>query len=425
MPSHTTSNRLPAVVTRVTSIGHAPTDTSSAKTRKTVSTQTAVITTVVVIPWTIFYYAIGIPQAAAIPTFYVIASLFGLWWLSLTKDDRVLRYSQLAMFLVLPALVHIALGGFANSSAVIIFGAIVAVGAMSFADVRRPGVWFALFTAIVLIMVPLDPVLRDRAPYVPPGVITTFFAVNILSTSLMTFLALAVYVRARDRLEGELADERARSDQILHNVLPGSIADRLKDGEQPIADRFDQVGVLMADIIDFTPLSEQLSADKLVAGLNSLFAAFDVAARAVGVEKVKTIGDAYMAITGAPDGEPNVAALGHLALAMREAATRTSIGRRSGITLRIGIDAGPVVAGVIGESRFLYDVYGDAVNTASRMESTAAPNTIQVTERAAALMGDAFRFSPVQPVEIKGKGIVLTRHLEARIEGDPRRQRPS
>jgi adenylate cyclase len=402
------------VLTSVASMGFASEDDDRRRMEKRVLTFTAVFTAAVVTPWTLFYYAIGIPGAAAVPTAYVVATILGVTHLWATKDDRWLRRSQLAMFLVLPPLVHVALGGFANSSAVILFAAAAPVGALSFSRVGRPWLVFAAFVAIVAAMVPLERVLEAHAPRLDPWVITLFFAVNIVSVATIVFVAMRAYVRSRDRLAAALAEERDRSDRILRNVLPGPIADRLIAGEHPIADRFDEVGVLIADIVDFTSLSETLSADELVHDLNELLADFDALADDLGVTKVKTIGDAYLAITGGPGGEADLDALARFALGLRELAAAHAIGARSGVRMRIGLDVGPVVAGVIGESRFLWDVYGETVNTASRMESTAPPGTIQVTDRLADGLTAAFRVAPRGIVDIKGMGPVHTSFLEAR-----------
>jgi guanylate cyclase len=381
---------------------------------KTVLTFTAVFTAAVVTPWAVFYYAIGIPPAAAVPTAYVLATIAGLAHLRSTRDDRWFRRSQLAMFLTLPPLVHVALGGFANSSAVILFAASAPIGALSFSRVGRPWLVFAAFVAIVVGMVPLEPVLQAGAPRLDAWVVTLFFAVNIVSVATIVFVAMRAYVRSRDRLASALADERDRSDRILRNVLPGPIADRLVEGEHPIADRFDEVGVLIADIVDFTSLSETMSADRLVHDLNELLAAFDALADRLGVTKVKTIGDAYLAITGGPGGPADLPSLADFALGLRDLAAAHAIGGRSTVRLRIGLDVGPVVAGVIGDSRFLWDVYGETVNTASRMESTATPGTIQVTDRIADALTTGFRVSPRGITDVKGIGPMHTWYLEAR-----------
>jgi adenylate cyclase len=406
--------RAASVLAAVASLGVGAEDDDGRRMEKTVLTFTAVFTAVVVTPWTLFYYAIGVPLAAAVPTAYVLVTIAGLAHLRATGDDRWFRRSQLAMFLTLPPLVHMALGGFANSSAVIIFGSAAPVGALSFTRVRHPWLVFGAFVAVVVAMVPLESVLQANAPRLDGWVVTLFFAVNIVSVATIVFVAMRSYVRSRDRLAAALAEERDRSDRILRNVLPGPIADRLVAGEHPIADRFDEVGVLFADIVDFTSLSETMSADELVDGLNELLGAFDALADRLGVTKVKTVGDAYLAITGGPGGEADVESLADFALGLRDLAAAHAIGGRAAVQLRVGLDMGPVVAGVIGESRFLWDVYGETVNSASRMESTAPPGSIQMTERVAEAVGTRFLVRPRGIVEIKGMGAVRTSFLEAR-----------
>jgi guanylate cyclase len=226
------------------------------------------------------------------------------------------------------------------------------------------------------------------------------------------YLLTLVYVQARIRLADELAKERERSERLLLNVLPAPIAARLIDGEKPIADQYDSVAILFADIVDFTPVSENLSPDELVQSLNSIFSKFDEIASAHGVEKIKTIGDAYMVMSGAPDPGKDVKDLAAVALAIRDAAATQTLGNGGPVSIRLGMDVGPVVAGVIGESRFIYDVYGDTVNTASRMESNGLPNKIQVTGRVAEQLDDQFLVTERGPIEIKGKGTVTTYFLE-------------
>lgn len=397
---------------RFTDIAIHPDDDSEVRVRKRLVAVTPLITVLAVAPWTVFYYVIGIPQAAMIPTFYIIASLALFGVMARTNDDRLMRTSQLLMFLFLPPLVHIALGGFANSSAVVIYAAVGPLGAVSFAESRRPLLWAVGFAAILAVLVPFDAALADRAPDVPDLLRSAFFAANIATTTFIAALALIAYVKARNRLARDLEDERARTDQLLRNVLPASIAERLKGGERPIADRHERVGVLFADIVDFTPLAEGMSANELVDGLNAVFSEFDDLVRSWGLEKIKTIGDAYMVVSGGPNAASSVDDLARLAIAMREVAAQASLGARHGLAMRFGMDVGPVVAGVIGESRFLYDVYGDAVNTASRMESNGVPGRIQVTERVVAALDPGFVLEERGVIDIKGKGPTATWFLE-------------
>ncbi|MGI9665886.1 MAG: adenylate/guanylate cyclase domain-containing protein [Acidimicrobiia bacterium] len=399
---------------RLPDIGVAPGDDADLRLQKRAVTMAGLITCLVVLPWTIFHYILGNPQVAIIPTFYMVATLLTLAHFAKYKRITSVQYQQLGMFLVLPVLVHIALGGYVNSSGVVMFSAVVAVGAVSFADSRHPWVWFGLFAGLVIVLVPLDPTLRQWAPELPEWVIISFFAANIISVALISFLSLLTYVRSRNRLAADLEVERERSDRLLLNVLPESIAQRLKDGEHPIADRHEHVGVLFCDIVDFTPLSEQLPADDLVASLNGLFSKFDTLADERGLQKVKTIGDAYMVVSGAPDPGPGLDPLADLALEMLATASTSTLGQRSGVAMRFGMDVGPLVAGVIGESRFIYDVYGDTVNTASRMESNGVPGRVQLSERAARELEQTFEIEPRGEIDIKGKGPTPTFFLGAR-----------
>jgi len=207
----------------------------------------------------------------------------------------------------------------------------------------------------------------------------------------------------------ELSDEKQTSERLLLNVLPQPIADRLKSGEGLIVDRFDAVSVLFADIVGFTSLSSRIPPEQLVTMLNELFSTFDKLAEKHGLEKIKTIGDAYMVVAGIPQPVANHAhAITHMALDMLHAVDDFAKREKSELTIRIGIHTGPVVAGVIGQKKFIYDLWGDTVNTASRMESHGVPARIHVTATTYQLLRDTFELEPRDPIEIKGKGRMQT-----------------
>jgi adenylate cyclase len=211
--------------------------------------------------------------------------------------------------------------------------------------------------------------------------------------------------RLLDRLMGDLEAERARSQRLLLNILPQPIIDRLNAGERLIADRYDDVAVVFGDIVGFTEIASSLPAATLVTSLNALFSAFDAACAEFGVEKIKTIGDAYMAAAGLPGtSNDHVRAAADLTLAMRSAVEAAGAPWR----IRIGLHSGPVIAGVIGTSKFVYDLWGDAVNVASRLESSAPPGRIQVSEQVAMALGDTFELEPRGEIELKGKGATKT-----------------
>jgi class 3 adenylate cyclase len=226
--------------------------------------------------------------------------------------------------------------------------------------------------------------------------------------------------RALDRANRLLLAERERSERLLLNVLPGPIATRLKQGDEVIADRFPEVTVLFADLVDFTRRSRDTAPEEVVRVLDDLFTAFDRLAERLGLEKIKTIGDAYMVVGGLPEPRPDHAqAVAEMALALREEVVEHRDPAGQPLALRIGIDSGPVVAGVIGRRKFSYDLWGDTVNTASRMESTGTAGCIQVTERAYRRLCDGYVFECRGPVQVKGKGELVTWFLVAR-DGRPR-----
>ncbi|MBV8757368.1 MAG: hypothetical protein JO257_08845 [Deltaproteobacteria bacterium] len=222
--------------------------------------------------------------------------------------------------------------------------------------------------------------------------------------------------RRRDFLKKrQLEEERAKSDALLLNILPPSIAERLKRGEQPIADRFDEVTVLFADVVNFTPLAERLTPERLVEVLNLIFSTFDRITQEHALEKIKTIGDAYMVVGGAPTVRPDHArAVAALALALRDAVQTIAVGELEGLAVRIGVHTGPVVAGVIGQRKFSWDLWGDTVNTASRMESHGIAGEIQVSAAVVDRLEGAHRLSPRGEIDVKGKGRMPAWLLESR-----------
>jgi class 3 adenylate cyclase len=212
-----------------------------------------------------------------------------------------------------------------------------------------------------------------------------------------------------------LETERQRSESLLLNVLPRPIADRLKRGETTIVDSLPAVTVLFADLAGFTTLSTQVSSVELVRLLDDIFSAFDGLAEAQGLEKIKTIGDAYMVVGGLPTPRPDHAeAVAEVALNMLAHIEKAYASLRTPIRIRIGVNTGPVIAGIIGRHKFNYDLWGDTVNIASRMESHSLPGRIQVTAATHALLEAKYVFEPRGVIEVKGKGRLKTWFLQGR-----------
>lgn len=220
---------------------------------------------------------------------------------------------------------------------------------------------------------------------------------------------------ALEQANADLARERERSERLLHVVLPHAIAERLKSGPQVIADVHADVTVLFADMSGFTELTSRCSPREIVELLDEIFACFDELAATHGIEKIKTIGDAWMAVAGLPEPRPDhVEAMADLALELVRAFDELATRRQLPTRLRIGLHTGPVVAGVIGRDRYAYDLWGDTVNLASRMESHGEPGRVHLTATTAARLGDAFDIVDRGDIVVKGKGPVRTAFLVGR-----------
>jgi len=280
------------------------------------------------------------------------------------------------------------------------------LGAALFQDHRRTRYWFGAYLGCVVLLIVLDPMLRVHALPLSATLSAAVLAMNILGLTVVAFLGLQFFVQQLDR-------EYSRSESLLDNVLPRSIAARLKGGESTIADGFDSVSILFADLVGFTRASTLMKPEIMVAYLNDAFSVFDRLVEKRGLEKIKPIGDAYMVVGGLGQGPQDVVpVIADLAMDMHRA-MKTMQGPVD-LQLRIGIHTGAAVAGVIGVKRFAYDVRGDTVNTASRMESHGLPGETQISEQTRAALGEHFEVQERGPVEIKGKGSMCTYWLRGR-----------
>jgi class 3 adenylate cyclase len=390
--------RLPRLLRRLVEIGASPSDSDELRVRKAVLVLSSTLMASLSSIWIATYAVLGLWLSAAIPLAYQVASAASIHTFARTHRYRLFRRSQLFMSLLLPFALQWSLGGFETSSAVCLWGITAPLGALLFVGARQAAPWFAAFVGLVVVSAAIDPLLADGAPHVPEGVVVGFFALNILGVATTAYALLQYFVRARERALAE-------SERLLLNVLPAPVAARLKQQDGIIAEHRPGVTVLFADIVGFTPLSERLSPSEVVSLLDRVFARWDAIAADHGVEKIKTIGDAYMVAGGIPlPRDDHAEAIADMALAMGPEVARCSSETGLPLEVRIGIDTGPVVAGVIGRTKFIYDLWGDTVNTASRMESHASPGTIQVTERAYERLRHRYELRPRGVVEVKGKG---------------------
>jgi len=283
------------------------------------------------------------------------------------------------------------------------------IPAILFRDGHVAWKWFYMGIAMVGVCVIELGMIPEPGIYLRTGLVADIIRLScIVLTTLFIFLVMRRYLVILDEAREALRREHERSEELLLNILPGSVATRLKRGES-IADAFDEVTVLFADIVAFTPMASGTPPQKLVKILNEIFSAFDGMAETHSLEKIKTIGDAYMVAGGIPDrSDGHVKAVAAMGIDMMD--WMTGYRKRTGleIGLRIGIHTGPVVAGVIGAKKFIYDLWGDTVNLASRMESQGSRGQIQVTEAVYELLSGVYTFEKRGVLEVKGRGQMVT-----------------
>jgi adenylate cyclase len=396
---------------RALSIGADPSDTADERFRKRLLVGVAIIILPVAFVWGCVYWAFGEELVALTPWAYTAGSALSLAVFARTRNFASLRTSQLLLILVAPALGTVMVGGLREASAVIVWSLLAPLGAVALDRPGRAWPWFAAFVATVLLALGFAEVVRPDAADLPDGFVRTFDVLNIILVSAVAMLLLVTFARGRDAAQ-------ARVEALLLNVLPAEIAQRLQSDPNSIADHFDDASILFADVVDFTPLAGELDAREVVGLLDRLFTSFDALVDRHEVEKIKTIGDCYMVAAGVPTPRSDHAqALAELALEMRECA-KSCLPDDTDMRLRIGISSGPVVAGVIGRRRFLYDLWGDTVNMASRMESHGTPDEIQITRSTWQLLRNDFVTEPIGLVEVKGKGEVETWRLVGARAGE-------
>lgn len=303
-----------------------------------------------------------------------------------------------------------------NQVLIVVFAPLIALlGRTLIPEHRRLGRTSCYLASMGLVLTALGPWFPGVLDYslIPAPVVTFTRWSNPLVALLAAVALLATFDKEVLRSEAELITERERSDQLLHAVLPASIAAELREQRGMIAHHHPDVSVLFADIVGFTPWAAEREPGEVIALLERIFSRFDEQVRCLGAEKIKTIGDAYMAVAGAPEARTDHArVIARLARSFLQ--ELDGIRRETGLDLdvRVGLHTGPVIAGVIGSTRFGYDVWGDTVNTASRMESTGETGRIQLTAATREQLDDEFVCKPRGAVEIKGKGLLSTWWLE-------------
>jgi guanylate cyclase len=398
-------------------IGADAGDDEELRQKKALLVLLAVLILPVSVVWGSLYLGFG-ALVGIIPYLYFALSVASLAVFARTRRFQFLLVVQLLDILLTTSAGQMFLGGFLPSGGVALWGILAPLGALVFLEVRQAVRWFVAFLAVFVITGLAGEALFPNGS-LPVWFTSTMLALNIIGAASIAFTLLASFARQRNEALAALRFEQEKSERLLLNILPRPIAERLKAASQTIADHLAEVTILFADVVDFTPLAQRLPPAEMVGVLNQLFSRFDALVERHGLEKIKTIGDCYMAAAGVPDPHPDHARrAARLALDMRDVVATSSVAGQQGLELRIGINSGPVVAGVIGTKRFLYDLWGDSVNTASRMESQGTPGQIQITRATYELLKDQFVCRRRGTIQVKGKGEMETWFLVASSSND-------
>jgi len=394
---------------QVLEIGCLPTDSDQERVTKEVFVVIGLGATLAGVFWAVMYVALGKPLSGLIPLVIsvVVAAIFARF--VQTKRLGLLPVPFLGFGILLPLLLQLSLGGYVRGSAVVMWAFMAPLFSLLLRPARETAIWLAIFVGDLVLAALLDASVAQKVQPLPNVAILTLFALNIAGIGSLTFLALSYFRVQRDAAE-------RRSEKLLLTILPESIAARLKRGEEPIADHHDDITVLFADLAGFTVRSAHETPAETVAVLNEVFSVFDGLVRRYGLEKIRTIGDSYMVAAGVPVARPDHAhAICAMALDLRGEVARLNANHDWDLSFRIGINSGPAVAGIVGREKFHYDLWGDTVNIASRMESHGLPDQIQVTEPVYERLKNDFVFERRGFVEVKGKGPTLTYLLVGRV----------
>ena len=315
------SERLPPLLNRLAEIGSSESDSEEVRLRKRVLNLAAALMAALAPIWVTTYAALGLWLPASIPLAFIVVTAALMFANSRTPIYRPVRFVELAMMLVMPFALQWSLGGFANSSVVCLWALTSPLGAVFFIGARQALPWFVGFASLIGASAILDPALSDGAPDIPTAVIVIFFALNLFAVSATVFLIVQYFVRAREA-------EQARSERLLLNVLPESVARRLKRSEGVIADSYPEATVLFADIVDFTTLAETMTPERARQAARSGVHELGRAGSRHGLEKIKTIGDEYMVVGGVPEARPDhVSAVARMALEMSAELAGCTVGR--------------------------------------------------------------------------------------------------
>ena len=406
--------------------GILPTDSEEVRLQKSLLIFATGLISFASMLWLFMYWQLGPQISSTIPFLFQILLVGNLLVYMKTLNFDAFRLIQLSLFLFVPFVAQWSMGNFITASGISLWALLAPIGAVLFIGAHEALAWFFAYLFFTALSGFFDYYLADSLTpaqiKIPIQTSVFFFALNFAAISTIVFLLLRYSSTEKQKAQARLEEahkllqiEQDRSERLLLNILPGPIAERLKSSNQTIADGFADVSVMFVDIVNFTRIAEGLTPQQVFAMLNRVFSSFDELAERYGMEKIKTIGDAYMVAGGLNDERSDYsAALVDLALEMRDLLQRDFHVNEMRLEVRIGIGTGPVVAGVVGKKKFIYDLWGDTVNIASRITSEGVPGMVQVDETTYRRLRERFDFLEPQTLYLKGKGDMVVYRVVGR-----------
>jgi adenylate cyclase len=363
--------------------------------------------------WLAIYHAMGIKYSATVPLTYLAVSAATLALYLWKLDFDLFRFTQTCLYLFVPFIMQWSIGSYVTSSGVMLWALLAPIGVMVFQGPKESIPWFFAYIVMTAVSGFFDYYLAygsEKQTGLPLQTIAVFFVLNFAAMSTIVYLLVVYFVREKDRLKealdrehSALQSEKQRSEQLLLNVLPGHIAERLKHEKGVIADSLADCTVMFADLTDFTRLAEEMPPREMLEMLNELFSWFDNLADQYGLEKIKTIGDAYMVAGGLQDHSAQYTeAIAKMAIDIREGIATRRTRNGEPLAMHIGIGTGPAAAGVIGVRKFIYDLWGNTVNIASRLTTEATTGGILVDVTTYRRLRGLYHFEGPETLTVKG-----------------------
>ncbi len=385
--THKRMSYLSVLVARLRTAGIEPGDSDELKLKKSLLLLAMGLTTAAPVLWLALYWLMGLNISASLPFYYQLVSLATLIYYLVSRNFGAFRLMQLCLLLFFPFVLQWSLGNFITASGVVLWALLAPVAAILLFSARESIPWFVAYAVLIAASAFFDYQLVEtsaRTAPIPPRASVIFFALNFVSVSAIVYFLLRYAAIERDRSKAKLEEahrllqaEQERSERLLLNILPGPVAERLKQDDGTIADGFADVTVMFADIVNFTTLAEGMSPNAIFAMLNKVFSSF-------------------------------------MALEMRRVLANDLQINDHRLEIRMGIGTGPVVAGVVGKKKFIYDLWGDTVNIASRITSEGVPGMIQVDQTTYRRLRNRYEFEQPQTIYLKGKGDTVIYRLKGK-----------